>query len=114
MQNFLNNFINLLKWPVAILLLLSLPAFVQSIDYFRFSDWQYVALFAGFFAFFIARSFMDVSAKVEMEGLAHELTHAFFALLTFHKIKGISLNPDDSGGNMAFEGEGNWLVIIAP
>ena len=114
MQRFLDNFINLFKWPVAIWLLLCLPAFVQSIDYFKFSTWRYLALFAGFFCFFIARSFMDASAKTGMEVLAHELTHALFALLTFHRVKGISINQDDTGGNMSFEGEGNWLIIIAP
>ena len=114
MQHFLDKFINILKWPAAIWLLLCLPAFVQSIDYFRFSTWRYLALFAGFFCFFIARSFMDASAKTGMEVLAHELTHALFAFLTFHHVKGISINQDDTGGNMSFEGEGNWLIIIAP
>lgn len=114
MSNIFDKFINLMKWPVALWLLFSLPAFLKSVDYFRFADWKYLALFAGFFCFFIARSFMDSSARVGMEVLAHELTHAFFALLTFHKVKGISINPDDSGGNMSFEGDGNWLIIIAP
>ncbi len=114
MSNVLDKLINLMKWPVALWLLFSLPAFLKSVDYFRFADWKYLALFAGFFCFFIARSFMDSSARVGMEVLAHELTHAFFALLTFHKVKGISINPDDSGGNMSFEGDGNWLIIIAP
>ena len=57
---------------------------------------------------------MDASAKTGMEVLAHELTHALFAFLTFHHVKGISINQDDTGGNMSFEGEGNWLIIIAP
>ena len=69
---------------------------------------------AGFFLFFIARSFMDSATRVSMEVLAHELTHAFFALITFHKVKGIRINQDDSGGAMSFEGSGNWLIIIAP
>ncbi len=114
MQAALDKLINLLKWPVAIWLLFSLPAYIQSLDSFKFASWKYLALFAGFFCFFIARSFMDSSAKVGMEVLAHELTHAFFAFLTFHKVKGISINQDDSGGNMSFEGEGNWLIIIGP
>ena len=114
MQSIIDKSINLLKWPVAIWLFFSLPAYLKSLDYFRFADFKYLALFGGFFCFFIARSFMDSSARVGMEVLAHELTHALFALLTFHKVKGISINPDDSGGNMSFEGEGNWLIIIAP
>jgi hypothetical protein len=57
---------------------------------------------------------MDSSSRVSMEVLAHELTHAFFALITFHKVKGIKINQDDTGGTMSFEGEGNWLIIIGP
>ena len=114
MQAILDRLINILKWPVALVLLFSLPAFVKSADFFRFSDWRYIALFGGFFLFFIARSFMDSSARVSMEVLAHEMTHAFFAVITLHKVKGLRINPDDSGGNMSFEGEGNWLIIIAP
>lgn len=114
MQAVLDKFINMIKWPAALWLLFSLPAYLQSLDYFRFADWKYLALFAGFFCFFIARSFMDASAKTGMEVLAHELTHAVFALVTLHKVKGISINQDDTGGNMSFEGEGNWLIIIAP
>ena len=114
MQKMLDKLINLLKWPVALGLLFSLPAYIKSVDYFRFADWRYLALFGGFFLFFIARSFMDSSARVSMEVLAHEMTHAVFALLTLHKVKGLRINPDDSGGNMSFEGEGNWLIIIAP
>ena len=45
---------------------------------------------------------------------AHELTHAFFALLTFHKVVHIHLNMDESGGAMGFKGKGNWLITIAP
>ena len=41
-------------------------------------------------------------------------SYAFFALLTLHKVKSLRINPDDSGGNMSFEGGGNWLIIIAP
>ena len=102
----IDKIINVLKWPTAVWLLFSLPAYITSLDYFRFSEFKYLALFGGFFLFFIARSFMDASAKTSMEVLAHEMTHALFALLTLHKVKGLSINPDDSGGNMSFEGEG--------
>ena len=55
MQKMLDKLINLLKWPVALGLLFSLPAYIKSVDYFRFADWRYLALFGGFFLFFIAR-----------------------------------------------------------
>lgn len=114
MKLLLNRFIELLKWPVALYMLVSLPACIQSLSYFNFANLKYLALFGGFFFFFVARGFMDSGMKTTMEILAHEMTHAFFALLTFHKVTGIRVAPDDSGGNMSFEGEGNWLIIIAP
>ncbi len=114
MRDLVDKFVNMLKWPVALWLLFSLPAFVSSLDYFKFSEIKYWALFGGFFLFFIARSFMDASAKVSMEVLAHEFSHALFAVLTLHKVNGLNINPDDSGGEMSFEGEGNWLIVIAP
>lgn len=114
MRTLIDRFIELCKWPVAVYMLLSLPAFVQSLAYFKFTNLQYVALFGGFFLFFISRSMMDSSVKTNMEIVAHEMTHAFFALLTFHKVSGVRVEGDNSGGNMEFEGEGNWLIVIAP
>ena len=114
MRVLVDRFIELLKWPVALYMLLSLPAYIQSLYYFRFTNLQYVALFGGFFLLFISRSMMDSSVKSNMEIVAHEMTHAFFALLTLHKVTGIRVEGDNSGGNMSFEGEGNWLIVIAP
>ena len=114
MRVLVDRFIELLKWPVALYMLLSLPAYIQSLYYFKFTNLQYVALFGGFFLFFISRSMMDSSGKSNMEIVAHEMTHAFFALLTLHKVTGIRVEGDNSGGNMSFEGEGNWLIVIAP
>ena len=107
MRVLVDRFIELLKWPVALYMLLSLPAYIQSLYYFKFTNLQYVALFGGFFLFFISRSMMDSSVKSNMEIVAHEMTHAFFALLTLHKVTGIRVEGDNSGGNMSFEGEGN-------
>ena len=114
MRVLVDRFIELLKWPVALYMLLSLPAYIQSLYYFKFTNLQYVALFGGFFLFFISRSMMDSSVKSNMEIVAHEMTHAFFALLTLHKVTGIRVEGDNSGGNMSFEGEGKWLIVIAP
>ncbi|MBR2033497.1 MAG: M50 family metallopeptidase [Alphaproteobacteria bacterium] len=114
MRNILDRLIELFKWPVALYMLISLPAFVQSLSYFQFTKLPYIALIAGFFMFFISRSMLDSSVRVNMEIIAHEMTHAFFALLTFHKVKSIRVEGDNSGGAMSFEGDGNWLIIIAP
>ena len=114
MNTIIDKIINLLKWPVAVWALWSVPAFFQSLEYFDFKTLKFVALFGGFFMFFVARTSMDASVRTSMQIIAHELTHSFFALLTFHKVKHIRVADDNSGGSMGFEGEGNWLIIIAP
>lgn len=114
MYKIADRLLELLKWPVAIILFLSLPAFAKSLEAFNFTNLRYIAMFAGAIFFFVARTMMEASVRTSMEVLAHEMTHAFFAMLTFHKVKGLRINPDDTGGSMSFEGEGNWLIIIAP
>lgn len=114
MQSLLNRIIELLKWPVALYMLISLPAFLQSFSYFNFFNLPSMAMIGGFLLFFISRGFMDTEMKTSMEIAAHEMTHAFFAFLTLHKIKSIRVNPDNDGGAMSFEGPSNWLIVIAP
>lgn len=114
MSAILDKIINFLKWPVAFLALLSIPAYFQSLEYFNFKNLKFIALIGGFFMFFVARTSMDATVRTSMQIIAHELTHSFFAVLTFHKVKHIRVKDDNSGGSMQFEGEGNWLIIIAP
>ena len=114
MQTALNRFIEMLKWPAALFMLVTLPALFQSLSWFKFGQPKYLVMFAGFFIYFISRTMADASVKASMQIIAHELTHAFFAVLTLHKVKHIKAEGDDSGGWMSFEGEGNWLIIIAP
>ena len=114
MSDILDKIINLLKWPVALLAVVSLPAIFQSVDYFGFRSIYFLALVGGFFMYFIGAMSMDSSAKTSMQIIAHEFTHSFFALLTFHPVKHIRVADDNSGGSMGFIGKGNWLIIIAP
>ena len=114
MSALLDKIINLFKWPMAIYMLISLPALCMSVDFFAFTSFKFVALCAGFFMYFITRSMADSSVKTSMQIIAHELTHSFFALLTFHKVEHIRLDPENTGGEMSFKGDGNWLIIIAP
>lgn len=114
MSKYIDKFINLFKWPIAIYMLLCIPALLASKDFFKFGNYKFLALGVGFFMYYIARSMADSSVKTSMQILAHELTHSFFALITFHKVEHIRLDPEGSGGEMGFKGEGNWLIIIAP
>ena len=114
MSRLIDRIIDMFKWPMALFMVFSLPAYVQSLSFFHFFNLRYAVLIAGFFLFFIARGMMDSSMRANMQIAVHEMTHAFFAWITFHKVKGIYIEKDDSGGAMSFEGEGNWLIIIAP
>lgn len=45
--------------------------------------------------------------------LFHEITHAFFAVLTLNKITGI-LATDGRGGEILYRGKSNWLISLSP
>ncbi len=114
MSDILDKIINIFKWPAAVLALWTLPAFFQSLDYFDFRTIYFAALVGGFIVYFFGQLSMDKEAKTSMQIIAHELTHSFFALITFHSVKHIRVADDNSGGSMGFVGTGNWLIIIAP
>ena len=45
--------------------------------------------------------------------LEHEITHALFAIVTFHRVTGLRATAF-RGGQVRFVGEGNWLITVAP
>ena len=47
MRILIDRFIELLKWPAAVYMLLSLPAYIRSLYAFNFMSWHYVALAGG-------------------------------------------------------------------
>ncbi len=114
MSGLIDRIVDIFKWPVALFMLFSFPAYVQSFSFFHIFSLRCAALVGGFFLFFIARGMMDSSMRANMQIVIHEMTHAFFALITFHKVTGMRVETDNSGGAMSFEGKGNWLIIIAP
>lgn len=114
MARFLDKLINFFKWPVAIYMLISLPALFLSLKFFDIKSVHMIALICGLVFFVFSKTMMDASVRTSMQIIAHELTHTFFALITFHKIRHIRLNPDDTGGEMGFIGDGNWLIVIGP
>ena len=114
MSKILDKFINFFKWPVAWYMFILLPALLTSFKFFQFSNLKNISLLCGLIFFIFSKTMMDASVRTSMQVIAHEFAHTFFAVLTFHKVKHIRLNPDDTGGEMGFIGDGNWLIIIAP
>lgn len=106
--------LGLLKWPVACFALVSLPSLIQALHYFQFSNVRFWAFMGGMFIYLGLKIVAAARSNISMQILAHEFTHIFFALLTFHKVVHIHLNMDESGGAMGFKGKGNWLITVAP
>ena len=106
--------VELLKWPMAILAVVSLPARVNAFDYFSMANMRFFAFLCGAFTYLALKIVASARTNVSMQILAHEFTHIFFALITFHKVVHIHLNMDESGGAMGFKGKGNWLIVVAP
>lgn len=110
----LDFFIELIKWPGAILAVLFLPALVDAFDYFQIGNIRFFAFAGGMFAYLALKIMASARSNISMQILAHEFTHIFFALITFHKVVHLHLNMDESGGAMGFKGKGNWLITVSP
>ncbi len=114
MARLMDLLLGLAKWPAALLAVLSLPALVQALHYLQLGNLRFFAFAGGAFLYLALKIIAAARSNISMQILAHELTHTFFALLTFHKVVHIHLNMDESGGAMGFKGRGNWLITIAP
>ena len=117
----MNRLINLLKWPVALLMvLLFVPAALALGRYVwqRLNDWpalwNHWHFAAGFVAAFVLwlTVLRDAKHTNWFYALEHELTHALFAALSWNRVVGI--NAKRGGGEVSYFGEGNWLVSLAP
>ena len=115
-NKFINLFFEIIKWPVAVLMVLAVVPALYT-DFYVFEKLTTTDVLLQFFLPFAATVFLFLF----MPGLAgsffaimeHELTHMLFAVLTLHKPKGLDVNQD-VGGSFAFEGKGNWLIALAP
>ena len=103
-----------LKWPVAVFLLLSIPALLQSYEYFNFRNIKFYAMGGGVVVYVLMIFVAGYNNCHTMQVISHELTHIFFAMLTFHNAGRVRINPDGSGGSMVVMGGGNWLITLAP
>ena len=114
MSRFFDFILSLFKWPVALLAVVALPTLVQAFDYVSLTNMRFFAFLGGVAVYLALKILAAARSNVSMQILAHEFTHIFFALLTFHKVVHIHLNIDNSGGAMGFKGRGNWLIVIGP
>jgi hypothetical protein len=115
----LDRILAILKWPVAITGLVFLPGLVSALlevvrAIAREPD-PCLAFLAG--AGICAAAWYLIFSKRTVGNfivvLEHELTHALFAWLTFHRVVGFRATLR-RGGHVRYTGRGNWLISIAP
>ncbi len=114
MARIIDWILKVLKWPTALFLLLSVPALLQSFNYFNFMNVKFYALAGGIAVYVLTILTAGYNNCHTMQVVSHELTHTFFAALTFHGAGRVRVNPDGSGGSMVVKGGGNWLITISP
>ena len=120
MSGTLDRLLSFLKWPVAVIFVFLTPGTLVATWGILSSAFgnplPILPLVSGALAYSLAWAFIFNKAKwgTWFSTLEHELTHVLFALLTFHKVKGISVTYNE-GGYMTYEGgNGNWLITISP
>lgn len=118
----LDGIVNALKWPCALLALLLLPLSVIAVLRLAGRIWSaptpvmaftfgLVAYFAAWHLIFRRRLFGTFFSTLE-----HELTHAIFALATFHPVRKLR-STFTQGGHveyLLYKSQGNWLITISP
>ena len=112
----INWFLALIKWPLAVLMIAMILPAIQTIEQVisKGVDFYVLLWFALPFivtsVLFFMLPFLGGSFLAIME---HELTHMLFAILTGHKPVDLEVNQN-KGGYLSFQGEGNWLIALAP
>ncbi|MEO2032786.1 MAG: hypothetical protein ABGZ35_11940 [Planctomycetaceae bacterium] len=108
-----------LKWPVAIAALLMLFSCVRTVllmlaTLHKSHNTLFLEIFGGVIGYVLLWHFFLRRTSISFfSTLEHELTHAIFALATFHPVTGLYASLR-RGGHMQFRGKGNWLITIAP
>ena len=118
MTRFINQLIELFKWPCALIMVLNLPHLIQQ-------DWNLVVssmkssnqyFWAGVLAYVISWRvvFANRLFGTWFPTLVHESIHALFAVLTGHKVVDFKVRWN-SGGHIHYRGgKGNWVILLSP
>ncbi len=116
----IDQWVNVCKWPAAVIALMLTPALcwssLQLVSRIISSpSWSLFPCAGGLILFvFMWRKWLGrLSVGRWLVTMEHEITHAIFAVLTLHKIVSIRATLG-SGGEVHYEGKGNWLITAAP
>ena len=115
---FIDRSLNILKWPMAVALLLCCPevlaGFAQA--FFEILARPWIVFWSGVLVYFVLWRVV-FSARLWGSWLPtfiHELNHAVVAILTLHRIRDFHASYRRGGHVKYVGGEGNWLITIAP
>jgi len=115
-----NRLIDLLKYPIAFLLFISLPFLLpklfQIIEIIIRYKEHYYPFFIGMGVYIVIWKiiFKDIGSGW-FSTLEHELTHILFAVVTFHKITDLKASFTGNGHiQYSGAGGGNWMITISP
>ena len=113
---FINLLLKVVKYPIAILACIALPSLVVDFISTRISSLDPIFLGSCFLYALIMFLFPSIRAFQRfVTTITHELTHAFFATLTGHRVVNIRVTLS-AGGRCQFLGPlgGNWLITTSP
>lgn len=114
----IDSFVGLLKWPIAVASLICLPGLALAMADVVHAIYRsprpivpFVTAAGAYAVLWLA--VLRRPSLVAITSAEHELTHAVFAWLTFHRVIGLGAALR-SGGHVRYVGKGNWLIAIAP
>ncbi len=116
MQGFINSFLKIIKYPVALTCAFFTFPLLQALirlisETFNMHLGIYFLLpIIGTVALW---NLIPGLAGASFTIFAHESTHMLAAVLTGHKPVGMKIEQD-KGGSFSYLGKGNWLITIAP
>ena len=116
MQKWINFFLALIKWPLAVgMIFMIFPAIKTDIMilYNGLTSSVLLCFFLPLLLMVLLWLFVKRLGDALPFILEHELTHMIFALLTFHIPQDITIRRGQ-GGYFSFLGRGNWLISLSP
>ena len=116
MTLWIDRFINLCKWPVALFSVVLLPLLIEEIPdiLLRTIHADFMPFWGRLVGYFVLWKLFFRYSGSFLPTLEHELTHVIFAVATGHRIVDFNVRWK-SGGHVAYVGGvGNWLITISP
>ena len=117
-SNRVDRFVNWFTWPVAIAsLVLLVPSLLGCVDLIVACARtpETILAFIGGAGLYLLVWLWTIRRwrATFLSTCEHEFTHALFAILTLHRVTDFKATWK-SGGHVRIEGQGNWLITIAP